>query len=134
MKRLSLFAVPVLVFILTAFHNIQDSTTNRNKDAQELPENIHAIFKRSCFDCHAKGSKNFYAKGKLNFDHLNELTDVKKISVLNNILQKIETNEMPPEKYIKRNPDKKITKKEEEAINQWVKTELQVIKENINND
>ncbi len=134
MKGLTLFGILGLVIILTAFYNVQDNKPNTNTTESQIPKNVKEIVKRSCFDCHAKGAKNMYAKGKLNFDKLDDLTDIKKISALNNIQHMIQSDAMPPEKYIKRNPDKKITDEEKDIISQWVNTELKAIKENTNNE
>ncbi len=75
-----------------------------------------------------------YAKRKLNFDNLDELKDVKKISALKDIQQEVMSGTMPPEKYINKHPEKKITKDEKEIINKWVTKELNAIQEKVNND
>ncbi len=132
MKTLALFGIISFVFGVTAIFHVKDDKNVNNFDALQLSDNVKSIYERSCFDCHSNSSKNPFAKGKLNFDELDELTEIEKISTLKDIEQEVINDKMPPKKYIKHSPEKIITQEEKEIIKQWVNSELKSIKEDEN--
>ncbi len=127
MHYFKIIAGTILITTLLSF-SVQEKESSiqlTTSEKRELPDDLKPILKKACFDCHHSDAKNFIAKKKVNFATLNELTKVKKISTLKKIEKEIKEDKMPPKKYIKRNPDKKLTDEEKELIYNWITTELE---------
>jgi hypothetical protein len=92
-----------------------------------FPENITQVFQLSCYDCHTTASKNLKARTKLSFDTWNELTDVKKVSKMDEICTEITKGSMPTEKYLSSYPDRKLTKDQIDMICKWVDEESKLL-------
>jgi hypothetical protein len=94
-----------------------------NDDETVFPEKITQILQHSCYDCHTTASSNEKAKGKLNFDQWNELTNIKKIDLMDDICTEVQKGKMPPEKYLTYHPDNKPTAEQVQTICSWVDEE-----------
>lgn len=127
MKTRNKFLIPVISLAVISLSLISFKTDELQEKKVDMPENIHAIIEKSCMGCHNTTSKNDKAKNKLRFDTLNELTDVKKIKTLSEIVEVLEENEMPPEKFLKRYPDRALTGKEEVQLKQWAQKQAKAI-------
>ncbi len=132
MKALALWGIISLIFGVTTFFHVKEDNVVENSNASMLPDNVKSIFERSCFDCHSNSSKNPFAKGKVNFDELDDLKGIDRISVVKDIEHEVMSDKMPPKKYTKKSPEKVITEEEKEIINQWVNAELKAVKDNEN--
>lgn len=107
--------------VLTAFR-IQPLTNNELAQEEvtfEIPENIQNILDQSCFGCHNIDASSDKAKKKLMLDQLHELSNAKLIGKLDGIAQTIEEGEMPPEKFLAKNPDKALTADQKETLINW---------------
>ncbi len=93
----------------------------------EMPENVKAIIKKSCFGCHNTDSKNEDAKEELDFKKLNGLSLMKKISAYKHIGETVEENEMPPKKFLEKYTDKKLTAEEKQVLIEWAKKEAEAL-------
>ncbi len=118
-KILPLF---LIVFVFGAFTS---SATKSPKAPQELemPENVKAIVKNSCFGCHNTDSKNDKGKEALDFKALNSLSKTKMIKSLREISEVLEENEMPPKKFLDKYPDKKVSDADKKVLMDWAQTE-----------
>ena len=135
MKRLFLF-LPVLiipVFFMSSFR-ISNLTSHRNNNSgllsdttQVFPDSVHLIVQNSCIGCHSTTSHSEKAKGKLNFDEWDSFSPVKKISKLNDIHKEVNEGKMPPEKFLDRFPDKKLTELQKKTILDWTDQEIKKI-------
>ncbi len=128
MHNLKLICSSIIILMLFSFSKADNEKAQLQMPSSETykkPSDVNSILKRSCFDCHHSDSKKLLAKGKLSFDKLEELKDVKKIATYKKIEKEIREDKMPPKKYIKRNPEKTITEEEKEILFQWIKTELE---------
>ncbi len=94
-----------------------------------MPDNVKAIIEKSCFGCHNTDSKNEDAKEDLDFKTLGQLTKVEKVRALREIHKMVGKNEMPPEKFLQKYPDKKLTGAEKEILLNWAKTESKSLTE-----
>lgn len=120
-NRYSLFFILAFGILLSGFKNAfieRPEATVRF----EVPENINVILDQSCVQCHNKDSENLKGKKKLNLDTLGQLKISKQISMLSRIANEIEDGEMPPEKYLKKNPDKGLSEEEEDILIEWART------------
>lgn len=89
----------------------------------EFPADVKEVLKTSCYDCHSKDASNKKGKLALNFDKWDDYKLTKRISKLDAICEVIEEGKMPPEKYLKGNPDKALSAELQELICNWAEDE-----------
>ena len=126
MKRKNIISalVVLLLFASTVVFAVEKPTV---KSASEMPENVEAIIKKSCFGCHNTDSKNEDAKGELDFKKLNTLSAMKQISAYKHIGETVEDNDMPPKKFLEKYPDRKLTSEEKQVLIAWAKKEAEAL-------
>ena len=123
MKKLLVFSIVLFGgFVFMNFSNIQNEKARQQNDKYEVPENVQAIIDKSCKACHNTNSESEKGKKKLNWDLMKEgYKTYKVIAKLGEIEETISENEMPPEKFLAKHPEKKLTAEEKEIMIQWVK-------------
>jgi mono/diheme cytochrome c family protein len=122
MRKMNFFVGSFITFLLVTF--VATATENKvAKPAVKMPENVKVIIDKSCFGCHNTDSKNEDAKEELDFKTLDGLTTVKKIGALKHIAEAVEKGEMPPKRFLEKNPDKKLNALEVQILTDWVKKE-----------
>ncbi len=135
MKKLLVF-LPVMIipfFFLSAFRTNNLSTDASNRiyipadSSQVFPDSVQQIVQSSCIGCHSTTSHSDKAKEKLNFDDWGTFTSMKKISKLNDIHKEVNEDKMPPEKFLLRFPDKKLTELQKKIILDWTDKETNKI-------
>ena len=84
-----------------------------------IPEDVEAVLKTTCYGCHSSDASGQKAKIALNFDKWDNYKLTKKISKLDDICELVTDNKMPPEKYLKSNPDKALSDEQKELICTW---------------
>lgn len=120
---LILLAAPIAAFLIILTAMSPSPQTEEKKLDLRFPDDVTKILTASCFDCHTAGAKSEKAVNKLNFSSWNELTTPKKIHKLDEISEEIMTGSMPPEKYLARFPEKKLSAEQITLLNKWVKDE-----------
>ena len=97
------------------------------KDADSLvvftPE-VKAIIDNKCYGCHSNGSKGAKARMKLNWDSLNLLTRAQKANKMDDVVEVLSEDEMPPKKFLEKEPDKKLTIEEKKLMEDWADRQL----------
>jgi uncharacterized membrane protein len=126
MKKKTVFTGLFLTFLFASFMVLATEKMPA-KEPVEMPKKVKSIIENKCMGCHNNDSRSDKAKEKLNFDTLDGLAKIKKIGTYNHIVEAIEKNEMPPEKYLAKNPDKKISEKEANMIIEWAKKEASAL-------
>ncbi|MCB2219906.1 MAG: heme-binding domain-containing protein [Bacteroidetes bacterium] len=126
-KNTSRFVSPlsVLLFIgFTAFISYPESQSSAPNPGENLtiPDDVNAILEKSCFGCHNVDAQSDKAKKKLLLDELPNLSKAKIVAKLDDIHSVVEENEMPPEKFLNKYPDKALTKEEASRLKEWAKT------------
>jgi len=123
MKKTLIFILPVAAFflILTAFQSVNNSPAviAAPGDDFAIPEDVSAIFDKSCFGCHNVESQAEKAQKKLLIDQLGDLSKAKLVGKLGEIGEVVEKNEMPPEKFLAKYPDKALTEEEVKRLVEW---------------
>jgi hypothetical protein len=107
--------------LLTSFgkNGSEPSLSSTPQEKFIIPEGINTIFENKCFGCHNTESTNDKAKEKLLIDKLPELSKAKLVAKLDGIAEIIGKNEMPPEKFLTKYPDKTLSKEEAKQITDW---------------
>lgn len=127
MKKLS-FLIVASAFVIVCFSQLTATKTitknsSDHTDEYEFPENIKAVIDKSCFGCHSQDGKSDDAKDALRWDLMGEYDKEKLISVLDEIIEVIEKQEMPPEKFLEKKPEAKPTEAEYAALMEWAEAE-----------
>jgi len=114
-KRIILVVVAGGLFILFQANRPDPSLT------LQIPEEVSTILVSSCYDCHTTGAKSEDALKAVNFTDWEEYRASKKVAVLGDIGNIVEKGKMPPEKYLERYPDKKLSDTQKKLIIDWTK-------------
>jgi mono/diheme cytochrome c family protein len=126
MKNRLIVLLPAIALsiILTAFitENKPSPRSYFQEDGFTIPEDVNAIFDKSCFGCHNSESDSDKAKDKLTIDKLGELSKAKLVGKLGEIGEVVGKNEMPPEKFLAKYPDKALTGEEAKRLSEWTET------------
>ena len=96
---------------------------------QDWPEEIVTLIKHSCFDCHSADAGNVKAKAALNFSKWEDYKLTKKISKLTEIGEKVKEKDMPPKKYLEKNPDAVLSDEEITLLSTWANAEADKLME-----
>ena len=127
MKQFTLTSILAIGFgvLLLAFIPPKNESFVSKADIPELgfPGEVQEILKTSCFDCHIADAKSSKAKMKLNFSKWENLSNSKKINKLDKISKDVTEGKMPTKKYLKKYPDRKLSKEEIDIIKKWVQAE-----------
>ena len=126
MRKKSFISVLVILFVFASavVFAIEKPTVT---SASEVPEEVQAIIKKSCFGCHNTDSGNDDAKEELDFKKLDDLSLMKQISAYKHIGETVEDNDMPPKRFLEKFPDKKLTAEEKQVLIAWAKKEAEAL-------
>ncbi|HTN20723.1 MAG TPA: heme-binding domain-containing protein [Pelobium sp.] len=143
MNRIKIIlSVLLLVFILIQFirparNKKGQASPNRIDKVYTVPDNVKAVLKISCYDCHSNNTKYpWYAniqpggwwlalhikkgKSELNFDEFGTYSERKQISKLKAISNSIKDGTMPLNSYTLIHRDAKLSGVEKEMILNWI--------------
>lgn len=126
MKKV-IFVIPVIALVFLLITGFQAEKSNPNVSANPevnltYPEDIQKIIDKSCFECHNVDAQNDKSKKKLMWDKLPELSKAKIVATLTDIADVLGKNEMPPEKFLEKFPDKALTEDEAKKLKEWAET------------
>jgi len=85
---------------------------------------VRAIIDNKCYGCHSNESKGAKARKKLNWDSLNLLTRAQKANKLDDVVEVVSEDEMPPKKFLEKEPMKKLTPEEKKVLENWADSEM----------
>ena len=97
------------------------------KDIQkgnDMPEDISKILNNSCYGCHSAGAKSGDAVKALDFKKWEEYSATRKVAKLNGIKEVLKEDFMPPEKFLKKYPEKALSDEEKDRITGWADGEI----------
>lgn len=118
--------------LLFSFKNdtTSDYTATTTEDVIDIPKNIQEIISNKCMGCHSDETKSGKSKMKMNFDKLSngEYSRGKVISKLDKIVKTLGKDKMPPEKFLAKYPDKKLTPEESKSLTDWASEQSSMMK------
>ena len=131
MKQIITIIAPVLLLVFSFVFLMDDiepekSVLNSNSVvAISIPGNVQTVLEKSCIGCHNNESKNTKGKTKLNFDKFTNdgYSKGKLIGKLNGIVKSMKKGSMPPEKFLKKYPDRGISVEDAILLSQWASDE-----------
>ena len=96
-----------------------------NQEEYKFPKKVKEVIDKSCYGCHSEKGKSDDAKEALRWDKMAEYDKAQLVSVMDEIIEVIEKQEMPPKKMVEKYPDKKPTEKEYETLSKWADKEAE---------
>jgi len=135
MKKILILLILVFIGIQFVPMNVPADLPVKEGDALEAPENLQAILKRSCFDCHSSHTKfpwyssiapiswftKYHVKeGRehLNFSTWNSYADEKKLKYLQKLPKAIKSK-MPLTSYLIIHKEAKLSDADKKVISDW---------------
>lgn len=86
--------------------------------SKPIPAAVTTIMKRSCIGCHSDDGSTL-AKSHFNFTKWNEYSAEEQTSIGQDMLKIVTKGKMPPKKFLKNNPEAKLTSAEKKTISNW---------------
>jgi hypothetical protein len=141
MLKKILYTIFILILLLQVYpYDLPEVSFDKEKDFlanTEMPKEIENIFRNSCYDCHSNqtvypwysfvspvkylvGYDIEEGRKELNLSNWTDFSDIKKIRVLNEIVETIETDEMPYPVYLITHRDARLSNSQKENLFQWV--------------
>lgn len=120
------YSVFLAIFMVATLFTMASENPTEAK-AVAMSDDVKAVIEKSCFGCHNTDSKNDKAKEKLDLKTLDNLTTPKMIHALREINEVVEENEMPPEKFLAKYPDKKLSDAEKKLLMDWASKEAKAL-------
>lgn len=115
--------IVVAMILIQALIGKVNSNSFTTEPKDDFPKKVSGILTNSCYDCHTTGAKAQKAVDALDFKKWEEYKLTKKISLLTKICEVVEKGEMPPEKYLAKNPGKALSESDIKTICNWTKKE-----------
>ena len=112
-------SIPAILVVLAI--SLQSNTGINEAVSNELdiPEDVKVVLDNKCFGCHNVEAQSDKAKDKLLLDKIGELSKAELVAALGDINEVMVENEMPPEKFLEKKPEGKLTDDERKLIMEW---------------
>lgn len=128
MKRftiiLTLSAFVFAVFIQMNVNTHEEIISESNpQEEYKFPKKVKEVIDKSCYGCHSEKGKSDDAKEALRWDKMAEYDKKKLVAVMDEIIETIEKQEMPPKKMVEKKPEIKPTDKEYQTLSKWAEKE-----------
>jgi uncharacterized membrane protein len=108
-----------LLSLLLWFQGTDENPAPQTDNGFTIDAKVKPIIDAKCLGCHSADSKNEKAKEKLIWANLSTMDKKAAAAALDEVVEVIEKNEMPPAKFLERYPDKKLTEKEAKSLRKW---------------
>lgn len=123
MKKYGMITVVFLFGSILFIRAYQPTKSAKVKEGYVYPEKIKTILDNSCWGCHSEKGQSDKAKKAVRWDQFGDLTKAKKVATFDSIIEVLENDEMPPEKFLEKYPDAKPSKKDVKALIKWANKE-----------
>lgn len=114
-----IFSIFIVSLIFIQGKNPDKTNRHITTDSIEFTADVKAIIDQKCYGCHNLNSKNEKAKHKLKWDSLTLIPKAKQIAKLDKIIEVLEKESMPPEKFLAYKPEGKLTEDEIKKLKEW---------------
>lgn len=116
------FFAGIFLLGLSAFQSQKKDYFNKlsiqEKSSFDVPEDVKIILDNNCLQCHGSDGSG-KAKMKWNYTKMIDMKTSKLISKLSKITDEVNEEKMPPKKYLKKHPEKKLTEGEKKVLVDW---------------
>ncbi|MGE5421088.1 MAG: hypothetical protein ACM3UT_12940 [Chloroflexota bacterium] len=114
----------VVLAIIAGIFFIQSSPAEQitNVQAGFYPVAVKAVIDKKCYGCHSDKGKSQDAKDALMWDSLPGLTKIKIVATMEDIIEVLEKDHMPPEEVVKKYPEMHLLTEENELLRSWAES------------
>lgn len=124
MKKIYLISLGLLLVLAVAARVVIApgySITKGQTVQTAIPDDVSAIFQKSCYSCHAEGGSKI-AMSKVNFTGWDQYSPEKQAKKAAAVCKMIAKDKMPPKKFVKSNPDKVLNAEEKKVVCTWAQS------------
>jgi mono/diheme cytochrome c family protein len=120
MKKITIIIVAGAFFLAGGIANPLNAqgVQNNAEMSKAVPADVTAILEKSCTGCHSDDG-GAMAKMHFNFAKWNEYSAEERTSIGQDIVKIVSKGKMPPKKFLKNNPEAKLTDAEKKTISNW---------------
>jgi hypothetical protein len=108
-----------ITFLMFSVQNI--NAQQKEVASKPMPDDLSKIFTHSCMPCHSSKG-NVMAKGSVNFDEWNKLTQEKQASRASKISKAVNSGFMPKKSEREKRPDIILTKDQIDKVTKWAES------------
>lgn len=136
MKKFLLFLLVIFIGIQFVPMNVPAEVPTKAEEELQAPEEVHAILKRACFDCHSNHTnfpwyssiapaswftKMHVKEGRehMNFSTWANYDDEKKLKYLQKIPKAINNDKMPLPSYLLVHSEAKLSDEDKKVVSDW---------------
>lgn len=135
MKNLTKFVAMLLLTVILAAACTAPAAKEETKEEVveapvsyiSYPDDVMTVIENKCMSCHNPSSKNEEAKEHLLWEDLPTMKKIYLSKMVYEIQEVLEDGEMPPEKYLAKKPEKKLTEEETELLMAWTNESLKAM-------
>jgi len=122
MKISLLILAVVALFIRARYSDQPKDTSIKHLTGVVLPADVKTVVDNKCYGCHSVDGQSDEAKEALMWDSIPHYSKARQSSILDNIAEVLDKNEMPPEDFLKEHPDAKLSPAESQLLKNWAET------------
>lgn len=111
----------IVLAIIAGIFFIQGSPVKQitREQAGFYPVAVKAVIDKKCYGCHSDKGKSQDAKDALMWDSLPGLSKIKIVATMEDIIEVLEKNQMPPEEVVDKYPEMRLLSEENELLRSW---------------
>jgi uncharacterized membrane protein len=117
-----LLILTVALFVRARYSDHAKDVSIRQQVGITFPADVKAVIDNKCYGCHSKDGKSEEAKEDLMWDSIPLYPKARQIAVLDDIAEVLEKGEMPPEKFIEKYPEAKLSPEQVALLKKWAET------------
>ncbi|HEX2919603.1 MAG TPA: heme-binding domain-containing protein [Bacteroidales bacterium] len=121
MKRNS--SVLIIMVVLIGFFLLQGNLPVPGNEIQGsfYKSDVKTVIDNKCYGCHSVKGKSQDAKDALMWDSLPGISTRKIVATLDEVIEVLEKNDMPPEETVKKFPQMALAEDEKKILLSWAK-------------
>ena len=114
----------ISLVIISGFLFIQSSPVNPKgqKTGSMFTSEVKKVIDEKCYGCHSAEGKSRDAKNSLIWDSLPNLQKSKLVATLDDIIEVVKENKMPPAGTVKKYPEMRLLPSEKEILQTWAES------------
>lgn len=114
----------VLSVIIIGFLFIRSSPVNQSgqKKGPIYPAEVKKVIDGKCYGCHSANGKSRDAKNALMWDSLPNLQKGKLVATLDDIIEVLKEDKMPPAGTVKKFPEMRLLPLEKKILQSWAES------------
>lgn len=114
----------IILVIIIGFLFIQSSPVSQSgqKGGSIYTAEVKKVIDEKCYGCHSVNGKSQDARDALMWDSLPNLQKSRLVATLDDIIEVLKENKMPPQGTIKKYPEMKLLPQESKILQSWAES------------